>query len=374
MSCYPVPHAMDLKLQTLSIEAIAADSVITEAFQWLCSRRHKQQHNADIWDLRWCWPNEKARLQRSLLKGNYRFAPLDWFLSEEGDLIELYNARDALVLKAISIVLTRALLPELSSNCYHIKGHGGVRGALRRVKTILPTARFICRSDVRGYYANINHDCLEAMLTGFISDESLLNLLRQYLHRSVCRGENYRDIKQGIPLRSPLSPLMGALYLLPLDRAMAKYKVEYIRFMDDWVILSPNRGRLRRAVATMNRVLSALGLEQHPDKTFIGRVERGFDFLGVFFNRQGCRVSKRALEQFAARGSRLYEQGASQKRIGGYVRRWIDWYSTIARQILGVSPGYFFAELLEPQRTGTTLPFCSSINWMFETAAPVPFP
>jgi hypothetical protein len=49
--------------------------------------------------------------------------------------------------------------------------------------------------------------------------------------------------------------------------------------MDDWVILARSRWHLRRAVRVMNQVLAHLGLEQHPDKTFIGRVTRGFDFL-----------------------------------------------------------------------------------------------
>lgn len=360
--------------QSKTLNDVASDKVIDAAYRWLCHRRQKHPHNADIWDLRWRWTVEKSRIQHALLHNHYRFSPLDWFLSEEGEVIERYSARDALVLKALTLVLTPALLPRLSPACCHLKGHGGITGALRRVRTMLPAARFVCRSDVRGYYANINHDRLEAMLENDIGDKRLFNLLRQYLRRCVCRGENYRDIKRGIPLRAPLSPLMGALYLLPLDQAMARHKVTYVRFMDDWVILSPNRGRLCRAVATMNRVLSSLGLEQHPDKTFIGRIERGFDFLGVFFNRQGYRVSERALAQLAARGSRLYERGASPKRIGGYLRRWVDWYSTIAEQILGTNSDYFLLPLFESQRTGTTLPFFSSINWMLETAAPDPLP
>jgi len=212
------------------------------------------------------------------------------------------------------------------------------------------------------------------MLEKFIADKRLLNLLRQYMHRSVCRGENYRDIKQGVPLRSPLSPLMGVLYLLPLDQAMARHKIVYVRYMDDWVILSPNRGGLRRAIVSMNRALNNLELEQHPDKTFIGRVERGFDFLGVHFNRQGCRVSAPALTSFTARSTRLYERGASTRRIGGYVRRWIEWYKTVAINVIGIPPTYFFAEFLESQRIGTVLPFFSSYNWMLDTAAPGPSP
>ncbi|MCI5122498.1 MAG: hypothetical protein D3908_15180, partial [Candidatus Electrothrix sp. AUS4] len=40
-------------------------------------------------------------------------------------------------------------------------------------------------------------------------------------------------------------------------------------------VIAPTRWKLRTAVAKVNRVLAALLLEQHPDKTFIGRAERG---------------------------------------------------------------------------------------------------
>ena len=48
----------------------------------------------------------------------------------------------------------------------------------------------------------------------------------------------------------------------------------------------------------MNHVLNKLHIEQHPDKTLIGRQERGFDFLGYHFKPDGCqlpvRVSKKS--------------------------------------------------------------------------------
>ena len=46
-------------------------------------------------------------------------------------------------------------------------------------------------------------------------------------------------------LGSPLSPLMGTLYLKRLDDRMAKLGCFYIRYMDDWVILAPTRWKLR---------------------------------------------------------------------------------------------------------------------------------
>ena len=54
-------------------------------------------------------------------------------------------------------------------------------------------------------------------------------------------------------------------------------------------------------------MLSDVGLEKHPDKTFIGRIERGFDFLGYRFSRSGLGVAKANIEKFVARAARLYE-------------------------------------------------------------------
>ena len=58
-------------------------------------------------------------------------------------------------------------------------------------------------------------------------------------------------------------------------------------------------------------------VRQHPDKTEIGRIACGFDFLGYRFSSAGLTV-----ERCVARLSRIYEQGAVASRIGTYVRRW----------------------------------------------------
>jgi len=37
--------------------------------------------------------------------------------------------------------------------------------------------------------------------------------------------------------------------------------------------------KLRKAVRIVNQALNSLKVEQHPDKTFIDRAKKGFDFL-----------------------------------------------------------------------------------------------
>ena len=79
----------------------------------------------------------------------------------------------------------------------------------------------------------------------------------------------------------------------------------------------------------VNEVLGSLCLLKHPDKTFIGRIESGFDFLGHRFGADGLSVAKKTIENFVARAIRLYEQDRkeplSPSRLGKYVRRWVRW-------------------------------------------------
>jgi len=87
-----------------------------------------------------------------------------------------------------------------------------------------------------------------------------------------------------------------------------------------------NQQAVRRAVAVVNQTLADLKVEQHPDKTFIGRIDRGFCFLGYDINKAGLiGVAPPTSERFVERISRLYEQGAGAVRIGAYVRRWLVW-------------------------------------------------
>ena len=64
-----------------------------------------------------------------------------------GEVIDLWSARDALVLKAMTIAL-QPVLP-VSRDCVHVKGHGGAKVAVRRVMAHLPANGFVLRTDVK---------------------------------------------------------------------------------------------------------------------------------------------------------------------------------------------------------------------------------
>jgi len=288
---------------------IASDDVIERAYEWLCERRKDYSANNDVWHLRWRWHEIRPRLQADLLSGKYRLGAVHRIRGEEGE-IELWSAPDALVLKATAIVLSRHLKRHLSPNCYHLAGNGGSKAAVRAVAAQLDGNGFVFRTDVRSYYASIDQDMLFGMLERYVKDSAVLDLLWNYVYRTVYDEGHYVDIRRGIGLGCPLSPLMGALFLKALDDRLEKTGLLYVRFMDDIVILAPTRWKLRRVIKTVNATLADLKLQKHPKKTFIGKVKQGFDFLGYTIATSGLGIAPKTWARFVERVTRLYEQGA----------------------------------------------------------------
>jgi hypothetical protein len=81
--------------------------------------------------------------------------------------------------------------------------------------------------------------------------------------------------------------------------------------MDDVTLLAPTRHKLPQAVRLLNQAFTELGLEKHPDKTFIGRAERGFDFLGYHLAPDRLTLARATVERFLERAHRLLFQDCS---------------------------------------------------------------
>jgi RNA-directed DNA polymerase len=311
----------------VSLALVARDDVLDAAYDWLCQQRRDWPADSDVWSFRRSWAAEKGRITSDLLAGRYRIDLLTRITRSSGEEVDLWSARDAVVLKAMAIVL--AIHLPVSARCTHVKSHGGAKEAVRQVMRHLPANAFVLRTDVKAFYASIDHVLLLDRLARHLQDRDVLNLLGQYLRRTAERGGVFFDHERGISLGCPLSPLMGAFFLAELDRRMERSGLFYVRFMDDILVLSPTRWKLRRAVRLVNQVLGALRLEKHPDKTFVGRTKKGFDFLGYHFDPAGLSVAGPTIGRFVARATRLYEQEPgeprSSSRLGSYVRRWVAW-------------------------------------------------
>ena len=302
--------------------------LFSNAYQWLCRSRKNHPPDSDIWNLKRTWHSQAKAIMELFRTGAYRFDVQAKITLSCGETIALWSSRDALIIKVLTAIIQEKMKPFLLKTCYHLKGHGGLKGAVRDVMKQLPKYKFFCKTDVHSYYDSINHYTMLMKLHDYIEDRTIIGYVWQFLNRCVEWGGLYQDFKKGIPRGSSLSPLLGAFYLLELDQKMEKLDVKYFRYMDDILILAPTRWKLKKAIRVLNQTFNELNLEKHPEKTLIGRLERGFDFLGYRFEPQGLTLAKKTITNFITKALRLYEQEPPHKRVrrlGEYVVRWRKW-------------------------------------------------
>ncbi len=244
---------------------------------------------------------------------------------EDGHYFVRWSVDSRRILCAVKSRLDAHLKTYLSRRCAHIKNHGGVKGSVRYAQALSKSYRYVARFDIRAYYESINHDLLLGQLVGANAPEVLIEVVRDYL---VLPDKRMKGA--GMVAGGPISPLLGALYLTPLDRAMEslekRYGIKYQRYMDDFLIFTSTRQKMRMAIRVMHKILEHLKLSVHPGKRYIGKTEKGFDFLGyrIHPNRL-LRPAKQSLDRLNERCRRLYEQGGRESRLRRYVQRWYRW-------------------------------------------------
>lgn len=256
--------------------------------------------------------------------------------SGDGHAALRFAHEDRALLAALAQKLSRKL-PK-SPRCTHLKGAGGLKGAIRMAQAYMRRqtgpALFVYRTDVKSYYETVDPDILRDKAAQYIRDRDCLNLLNQYLNMSVEYGGTFTDAPRGLRAGGAPSPVLAAFYLYDLDCAMARNKhVFYIRYMDDILVLARRRWHLRAAIRTVQQHFAALGMVSHPDKTQIGRMgqgcmSQGVTFLGYRVSPQGITLAAQTRARHIAKARQLYERCKRQKALAA--RLFVDG-NTIAR-------------------------------------------
>ncbi len=285
-------------------------------YQWITALRKNYSPNSDIWNLRRDWEHIKGEMLSQLNDGSYQFGALDRLEFDDGT-ISLWSSRDMIALKLISQALGLRMTDHIPKSCYHLKGHGGLKKAVANTYEALPDYQYVMRSDIKSYYASIHHDTLMGIIESYVTHPILLTLVRKACQRTeTCGGLFYDYHEKGVPKGSPLSPLLGAIALVPLDKAMEKMKgVFYCRFMDDWCVLTKSKTALRKVVKRTHEIMKALKFQLHPLKTFIGQITRGFNFLAYYMDNQKILPAKETIRRFHERAAALYESPKTRKNV-----------------------------------------------------------
>ncbi|MBU6415450.1 reverse transcriptase/maturase family protein, partial [Patescibacteria group bacterium] len=195
------------------------------------------------------------------------------------------SVRDRLLHHAIHRVLYPFFDKTFIADSFSCRIGKGTHKALNRFRQFAYRASanhtktcWVLKCDIRKFFASIDQGILVDILRTHIPDSSALWLLERIMKSfsSTAHGK-------GLPLGNLTSQLLANIYMNEFDR-FAKHSLKakhYIRYADDFVILSDNYEWLFRLIPRIRHFLrEKLKLELHPDKVSIKTVASGVDFLG----------------------------------------------------------------------------------------------
>ena len=226
------------------------------------------------------------KLESDLNKGQYRHGRYFHFRINDPKSRDIHKAtvRDRIVHHA----LYRALYPHFASkfvyDSYSCQLKKGTHRALLRLQKLVIKGSqnnsrpiWALKGDIKKCFASIDHEILKNLLAKQIKDYKTLNLLVEIINSFP------GNIGIGIPLGNLTSQLFVNVYLNELDQFVKHTLREryYVRYADDFVILSNDARHLEEIVLKLDEFLhSSLKLSLHPDKVYIKSFASGVDFLG----------------------------------------------------------------------------------------------
>jgi len=238
---------------------------------------------------RWArtWEERLMNLADSVRRGRYRPAPLRQIRIPKRNRNEWRTLRVPTITdRVLQRAAYQAISPMFERQFLACSfGYRPGLGTGDAVAQVLAAHRrqlnHVLDADITAFFDHVDHGLLRQLLSLSITDRQLLRLVSQWLGQ----GQVATAPPRGLPMGSPLSPLLANIYLQPVDRALSRPPWIPVRYADDIIVLAPTRSSAERARDCTSRELESLRLTLHRAKTRITSFDQGFDFLGVHFER-----------------------------------------------------------------------------------------
>lgn len=219
--------------------------------------------------------------------GKYEHSPYKKFQIFDNKKRDINKAqvRDRIVHQIIFDYLTNIFEPVFISESYSSRVGKGQYKAIDNLRYFIKLSTsnknscYILKCDVKKYFDSVDHAVLLNIITEKIEDGDILEIIKKiiYSYHSRC------GLFKGVPLGNITSQVFANIYLNALDLYVKKeLKCRfYIRYNDDFVIISDNKKKLVKIRDEIIKMLAEKLLLEIPiEKTSIRNVFWGIDFLG----------------------------------------------------------------------------------------------
>ncbi|MDD3006940.1 MAG: reverse transcriptase/maturase family protein [Candidatus Pacebacteria bacterium] len=313
---------------------------------YLKARKGKRYRN-EILEFSYNLEENLLKLQTELRNQTYKHGSYREFIvcDSKKRLIKAAPFRDRVVHHALCNIIEPIFEKGFIYDSYACREGKGTHKAIKRVERFWQSAEdsrgldekdlYCLQCDVSKYFDSIDHKTLLAIIKRKIIDGRTLCLIEKIInsdwHKKVF--ENLFEFRfSGIPIGNLTSQLFANIYLNELDRFVKHSLREkfYVRYMDDFLILSFDKRKLQHLKKVIKEFLTdCLALTLHPKKANIFPISKGIDFLGYRIFRQYKLLRKSTVRRFVKRTKRFRKklQGGkmAEKKFDDSVRSWLTY-------------------------------------------------
>ncbi len=285
---------------------------------YLEARRCKR-YRSSILKFSYHLENNLLTLQQELKDKSYHHGGYREFvvIDSKKRLIKAPLFRDRVVHHALCRVIEPILDRGFIYDSYACRKNKGTHAAVKRLEKFLQSCNnktknisqrtYCLKCDISKYFDNIDHEILIKILHRKIADENVLWLLSEIINSNL----------QGIPIGNLTSQLFANVYLNEFDHFVKRelHEKYYIRYMDDFLLLSNSKQHLREIKESIRMFLmNRLKLKLHPQKSEIFPIENGIDFLGYVILNHRRLLRKSTVRRFLKKKRRYALEVAAGKR------------------------------------------------------------
>lgn len=201
--------------------------------------------------------------------------------------------KDRVVQMSCKIVLEPIIEARLNEGLYGYRPNRSAKACVEQVRGCLKegyTQVYDC--DLRDYFGSIPHEKLMSKMQYYVTDSSMLSLLRKFLKTPVeytlpDGRVNVEKSMRGTPQGGVISPLFANVYLNDFIALInEKTPCKAFAYADDFVIMHQN-AFTGEQLSWIKRLLSQEGLELNEEKSSVVDMSRRggeFNFLGFAFS------------------------------------------------------------------------------------------
>jgi len=245
-----------------------------------------------------------AALERRLKDGTYQSLPLRRVHIPKGNTGETRPLGIPAVADRVAQEMVRRLLNPLFEGIFHENSFGfrPFRGCHMAVRRVLELKRLgyqhVLDADIKGFFNNIPHHVIMNGVSELVADGNILYLVEQFLRAGVIEDGVFTSTDRGTPQGGVISPLLANITLNSLDWALHDAGFRFVRYADDFVVLTKSSAKVREASDLVRRHLARIGLTLSAEKTKMTTFRQGFAFLGFDIGAWSVKMRPKSVEKF----------------------------------------------------------------------------